>query len=218
MGRRDPDHGRRAARARRGAGVRRRRASTFRSCSRSRGARIAEPRSAERCGRSPDPAAARQRPANLALPGPSARNDCTPVRASSVPNDLDERVAVRGRARRRAAGRGRRRSRAWRAPSRRPRPCRARAAQCSADCSSSPGVARPGRRDRSRAPPSARTCRPLHTRSLAWAGPTSRVRRCVPPAPGMMPSRISGWPEPRGLARDAEVAGAARARRPPPSA
>ena len=30
--------------------------------------------------------------------------------------------------------------------------------------------------------------------SLAFAGPTRRVSRCVPPAPGMMPSRISGWP------------------------
>ena len=30
--------------------------------------------------------------------------------------------------------------------------------------------------------------------SLARLGPTSRARRCVPPPPGMMPSRISGWP------------------------
>src|SRR5438094_125943 len=30
--------------------------------------------------------------------------------------------------------------------------------------------------------------------SLARAGPTSRANRCVPPAPGMTPSVISGWP------------------------
>ena len=31
-------------------------------------------------------------------------------------------------------------------------------------------------------------------RSLARAGPTSRASRWVPPAPGMMPRLISGWP------------------------
>ena len=30
--------------------------------------------------------------------------------------------------------------------------------------------------------------------SLATEGPTSRGSRWVPPAPGMTPSRISGWP------------------------
>ena len=29
---------------------------------------------------------------------------------------------------------------------------------------------------------------------LGPAGPTRRASRCVPPPPGMMPSRISGWP------------------------
>ena len=29
---------------------------------------------------------------------------------------------------------------------------------------------------------------------MALAFPTARGRRCVPPAPGMMPSLISGWP------------------------
>ena len=29
---------------------------------------------------------------------------------------------------------------------------------------------------------------------MALALPTARVSRCVPPAPGMMPSVISGWP------------------------
>ena len=42
--------------------------------------------------------------------------------------------------------------------------------------------------------------------SLARAGPTRRGRRCVPPPPGMMPSRISGWPS-GPCRRDAEVAG-----------
>ena len=39
---------------------------------------------------------------------------------------------------------------------------------------------------------SARTCRPLQISSFARAGPTSAGSRCVPPAPGMIPSRISG--------------------------
>ena len=30
--------------------------------------------------------------------------------------------------------------------------------------------------------------------SIALALPTARVSRCVPPAPGMTPSVISGWP------------------------
>ena len=30
--------------------------------------------------------------------------------------------------------------------------------------------------------------------SIALALPTKRVSRCVPPAPGMMPRLISGWP------------------------
>ena len=41
----------------------------------------------------------------------------------------------------------------------------------------------------------ASTIRPANTRSLARAGPTSRASRWVPPPPGMMPSRISGWPK-----------------------
>ena len=36
--------------------------------------------------------------------------------------------------------------------------------------------------------------RPVSTMSIALALPTARGRRCVPPAPGMMPSLISGWP------------------------
>ena len=36
--------------------------------------------------------------------------------------------------------------------------------------------------------------RPVRTRSIAFALPTARVSRCVPPMPGMMPSLISGWP------------------------
>ena len=36
--------------------------------------------------------------------------------------------------------------------------------------------------------------RPDMMRSLARAGPTSRASRWVPPAPGMMPRLISGWP------------------------
>jgi len=40
---------------------------------------------------------------------------------------------------------------------------------------------------------SASTARPVNTRSLARDGPTSRASRWVPPPPGMIPSRISGW-------------------------
>src|SRR5450756_2097548 len=36
--------------------------------------------------------------------------------------------------------------------------------------------------------------RAVRTRSMALAFPTARGRRCVPPAPGMTPSLISGWP------------------------
>ena len=36
--------------------------------------------------------------------------------------------------------------------------------------------------------------RPVSARSMALLLPTARGRRCVPPAPGMMPSLISGWP------------------------
>ena len=42
---------------------------------------------------------------------------------------------------------------------------------------------------------------------MARAGPTSRASRWVPPPPGMMPRRISGWPSSGLVARDAEVAG-----------
>ena len=61
------------------------------------------------------------------------------------------------------------------------------------------------------------TIRPLNTMSLARDGPTRRGSRCVPPAPGMTPSRISGWPT---LARSpATRKSAARASSsPPPSA
>src|SRR3989442_495730 len=36
--------------------------------------------------------------------------------------------------------------------------------------------------------------RPVSTISIAFALPTKRVKRCVPPEPGMTPSVISGWP------------------------
>ena len=37
--------------------------------------------------------------------------------------------------------------------------------------------------------------RPVKINSFARAGPTNRARRWVPPAPGMTPSLISGWPK-----------------------
>ena len=44
---------------------------------------------------------------------------------------------------------------------------------------------------------SAATNRPVKIKSFALAGPMSRGRRCVPPPPGMIPSRISGCPTAR---------------------
>ena len=41
---------------------------------------------------------------------------------------------------------------------------------------------------------SAVIIRPVSTISMALAFPTARVRRCVPPAPGMTPIEISGCP------------------------
>mmetsp|Transcript_64178 Transcript_64178/g.180646 ORF Transcript_64178/g.180646 Transcript_64178/m.180646 type:complete len:236 (+) Transcript_64178:327-1034(+) len=37
--------------------------------------------------------------------------------------------------------------------------------------------------------------RPVRMRAMAFDLPTLRMRRCVPPAPGMTPSLISGWPK-----------------------
>ena len=51
----------------------------------------------------------------------------------------------------------------------------------------------------------AATNRPVNTMSLALAGPISRGSRWVPPAPGMTPSRISGWPTRAPSPGDPEV-------------
>ena len=48
--------------------------------------------------------------------------------------------------------------------------------------------------------------------SSASAAPASRGSRCVPPAPGMMPSSTSGWPTFASFVGDAVVAGHARPR------
>ena len=103
------------------AGVRRRRRAC-RSCSRSRGARTATRPSARRCTPSRSSAVVsgpRTSPCRDRARGTTR----TPARASSVPNDLDERVAPRGRAPRRAAGRDRRRSPAWPSPIATTAPC-----------------------------------------------------------------------------------------------
>ena len=42
--------------------------------------------------------------------------------------------------------------------------------------------------------------------SSAFATPTRRGSRCVPPKPGMIPSLISGWPKLGRVGRDADVA------------
>ena len=147
-----------------------------------------------------------QRPENFALPGPCSRNDCTPVARVVGAEHLDERVGLE------VETLGERPSEpvvdrpAWRGPSRRPRPRRARAAQCSAFVLHLVGAARPGRGGRARA--LRRRAPAGRSRRAPWRAPgrSSRARRCVPPAPGMMPSRISGWPR-RAVSRaDAQVA------------
>ena len=190
VGRRDPDHGRRRARARHGAGVRRQRASTPDRVRAAVGRGPPRDGRARRCTPSPETATG-YRPENLALPGPCSRNDSHAGRARLRCRTPRRTRRPRGRDRRRAAaeavvdhalGETHRDDRALR---------RARAP--SAARSAPP---RRGGTTRSRRPSasasSARTCRPLQTSSLARAGPTRRARRCVPPAPGMMPSRISG--------------------------
>ena len=63
----------------------------------------------------------------------------------------------------------------------------------------------------------APTNRPVKISSLARLGPISRVSRWVPPAPGMMPSLISGWPS---IASSAAIRMSAHSAssQPPPSA
>ena len=75
------------------------------------------------------------------------------------------------------AGRGRRSPRRSRWPWRRPR-----------------RRARPRGRGRSRAASSASSTLPVRISSLARARPTTRGRRCVPPAPGITARRTSGSP------------------------
>ena len=57
---------------------------------------------------------------------------------------------------------------------------------------SASGTTRATRPERSAS--SASIMRPVRHISMALALPMSRVRRCVPPMPGMTPSLISGWP------------------------
>ena len=54
------------------------------------------------------------------------------------------------------------------------------------------GTTRATRPERSAS--AASIMRPVRIRSIAFALPTARVSRCVPPMPGMTPSLISGWP------------------------
>src|SRR5690606_14517232 len=67
------------------------------------------------------------------------------------------------------------------------------AASMASSSSLSAGTTRETRPARSAS--SAFIRRAVSTRSMALALPTARGRRCVPPAPGMTPSLISGWPK-----------------------
>ena len=58
-----------------------------------------------------------------------------------------------------------------------------------------PLARRPARRARRSRASSAPSRRPLRIMSIATALPTARVRRCVPPAPGITPSVDLGLPE-----------------------
>ena len=64
---------------------------------------------------------------------------------------------------------------------------------------------------------SALTNRPVKIRSFARLGPTSRASRWVPPRPGMMPSRISGWPK-LALSAAIRMSAHSASSQPPPSA
>ena len=64
---------------------------------------------------------------------------------------------------------------------------------------------------------SALTNRPVKMRSLALLGPISRASRWVPPAPGMMPSSVSGWPKVASVAA-IRMSAASASSQPPPSA
>ena len=57
---------------------------------------------------------------------------------------------------------------------------------------SAAGTTRATRPERSAS--AASIMRPVSANSIAFALPMARVSRCVPPAPGMTPSLISGWP------------------------
>ena len=69
------------------------------------------------------------------------------------------------------------------------------------------------RRSASAAP----TRRPVSTSSIARALPTARARRWVPPAPGMIPRLISGWPKVASSAATS-MSQAMASSAPPPSA
>ena len=102
----------------------------------------------------------------------------------------------RARARSRAAPRRRGSGRAWPRGARAARARRARRSRASTAASSSSAgttsVTRPEReRLRARDPPAA------HDDSFARPSPTSRVSRCVPPVPGIIPSPTSGRPTSR---------------------
>src|SRR5262249_51081567 len=156
-----------------------------------------------------------QRPAKVAFPGPLSMKLRIPVRWSSVANSAAKfsrsisRPVSRSTsspasmaclaARRATAG-----PVAYRAT-------RARATG-STWSSGATGSTRP-----IRSASAAPTKRPVNTMSLARAGPMSRGSRWVPPAPGMMPSRISGWPSwaPSPATRKSAHSASSR---PPPSA
>ena len=70
----------------------------------------------------------------------------------------------------------------------------------------------PGHQAAAPAPRVAVIVRPVRMSSIALALPIARVSRCVPPAPGMTPSRISGWPNWRIVAGHDHVARPSRAR------
>src|SRR5215467_2032917 len=77
------------------------------------------------------------------------------------------------------------------------------------------GTTRATRPERSAS--AASIMRPVKIRSIAFALPTARASRCVPPMPGMTPSLISGWPN---LAVSAAMTMSAcmASSQPPPSA
>ena len=144
--------------------------------------------------RMPHPAADRDSPMRTPARLAALDERAHPLHLVRRPEERPEEVALDADARPRAGPRTRRARRRRRRE--RPRPAgRPRRPRGRGRRRASPRPARRGSRDPGAPPPRALTRRPVSTSSMARALPTARARRWVPPAPGMIPRLISGWPK-----------------------